>query len=380
MTLGISSIEAPASPANREAAREPQIREAARQFEGLLLSQLVSAMRSSLGEGALGSGPGSEMYAQFFDQSFSEAMSASGVGLSGVFERALLGPRAYAAQATGGHLAPFAPHEIGEILPVRPPAGAHLEGRTGRLQAVARAMLPNGVAAQWGRDGRLTESDLASDFATQGSDGEARFNVRDAAGFEGAYKCNLFAFEMARRAGFEVPLIGRTRGWGYLGPDGVMAEVQRGIPSGWGRVATGESPESLDSAIVRGERAFLVTATGAGDRAGHMGVIERVRTIDYDPDGSIRRIVFDGWEGRTTGARHLTERTWNRSGNGGGTDARNGFERIEIVELRPATAGRPERPLHPHARPSIHDLARDVEFASSTRPERPIREGERGRP
>src|SRR4029079_11119036 len=138
-------------------------------------------------------------------------------------------------------------------IEMRPSSGAPLAGLTGGLQAVAREMIPNGNAPQWGREGRLTYADLNSDFETQGRDGVARFNVQDAAGFQGVYKCNLFAFEMVRRAGFQVPLMGRRHGWGYLGPDSVTADATQGHLRGeWGRVATGETAESLDSAIVSG--------------------------------------------------------------------------------------------------------------------------------
>ncbi|HJL19622.1 MAG TPA: rod-binding protein [Sandaracinaceae bacterium LLY-WYZ-13_1] len=376
MTVGLpTAIPGPQVPedATPEQRRQAQVRHAATQFEGLLIQQLVSVMRSTVGEGGMfGSGAGSSMYAHLFDQSFADSMaSAGGLGMRSVLERSMLGPAAYAAQqaqADGQSMdtaplrpTPFEPRAVGEVLEVRPPTGAPLAGPTGRLQQAARAMLgPDGHAPQWGRDGRLTERDLASDFVTEGPEGVATFNVRDAAGFEGAYKCNLFAFELARRAGFQVPLIGRTRGWGYMGPDGVTADAVRGRLRGdWGRVVTGESAESLDSGVVRGERAFLLTGDSVGDRAGHMGIVERVHEVDYDEQGRIERIVFDGWEGRSRGARHLERRTWNRYGNPGGEDARGGFERIEIIELRRPEAGtQPETPVHANAHPSVHDLER----------------------
>jgi hypothetical protein len=235
------------------------------------------------------------------------------------------------------------------------------------------------VATQWGRAGRLTEADLASDFATEGPDGVAAFNVRDAAGFEDNYKCNLFAFEMARRAGFEVPLVGRTRGWGYMGPDGVTADANAGLLRGeWGEVVTGETAESLDSAIVRGDRAFMLTGSSVDGRSGHMGVVERVHEVDYDEQGRVQRVVFDGWEGRSRGAMHLTRRTWNRYGNPGGEDARGGFDSIHIIALRrPQNGARPERPIHENANASVHDAARMGEseenrsFSSSSTSDRP---------
>lgn len=348
--------------------RRAQITNAATQFESLLIQQLVQVMRSSIGEGGLfGSGAGASMYASMFDQNLATSMSsAGGLGIRQVLERSMLGPQAYAAAQQQNHelrplapATPFAPRTVGEVMEARPSSGVTLVGQTGRLQDAADAMLgPRGFAPQWGRAGRLTEEDLASDFYTEGPNGRAMFNVRDAAGFQDCYKCNLFAFELARRAGFQVPLIGRTRGWGYMGPDGVTADATRGqLRGNWGRIATGESAESLDSGIVRGDRAFLVVGSSVGDRAGHMGIVERVHEVEYDEQGRVQRLVFDGWEGRTRGAHHMTRRTWNRAGTHGGEDVRGGFSQIELIELRRSSDGEAEeRPVHPNAAPSVHDL------------------------
>lgn len=359
MTLAAVAPSPALAPA--EVSRDAQVRDAATRFEGLLLQQLVGILRSSVEGGLFGDGAGAEMYAHLFDQSFADALAgAGGIGLRSVLERSMLGPRAYAAQAsptpTIGH--PPAPIVRGEPDAVRPASGVALPGATGQLQAAARDMLPQGVAPQWGREGRLTHHDLASNFRSEGPSGVAVFNVEDAAGFEDRYKCNLFAFELARRAGFVVPLIGRGRGWGYLGPDGVVADAESGaLRRDWGRIVTGESAESLDAAIVRGERAFVLAGRSVGDRAGHMGVIERVHEIEHDAEGRIVRVVFDGWEGRSQGARHLERRVWTRYGHPSRGDVRGGFDRIELIELRrPAPGERPELPLHPHARPSVHDL------------------------
>lgn len=391
MTLplpGAGALTAPLTPSEvrpRDQRRE-SIESAATQFESLLLTQLVKVMRSTVGEGGLfGDGAGSQMYAHLFDQSFADSMAAGGgLGMRSVLERSMLGPAAYDAQQRANldvgdatTLGPFTPRTVGAILEARPAAGTDLDGRTGRLQDIARDMLgPNGQAPQWGRAGRLTTDDLASEFSTEGPDGVAVFNVADAAGFEDCYKCNLFAFELSRRAGYMVPLVGRTRGWGYMGPDGVTADAAAGqLQGNWGQVATGESAESLDSGIVSGERAFLLTGTSPGDRSGHVGVVERVHEVDYDESGRIERIVYDGWEGLTRGARRVSQRTWNRSGNSGGTNARNGFDRIEVIELeRPPDGGPEERPTHAHAQPSFHDLPperRPRSFSSRSDSDRP---------
>lgn len=394
MTVGLPGAGVPGIPTQPDPAaeaerRQERVESAAGQFEGLLIQQLVSVMRSTVGGegGMFGSGAGSEMYAHMFDQSFADSLTAAGgMGMRSTIERSMLGPAAYQRMMEQRNdtalrpLTPFEPRTVGEVIEARPPAGSVLSGMTGRLQGIARQMLgSDGVATQWGRAGRLTEADLASDFATEGPDGVAAFNVRDAAGFEDNYKCNLFAFEMARRAGFEVPLVGRTRGWGYMGPDGVTADANAGQLRGeWGEVVTGETAESLDSAIVRGDRAFMLTGSSVDGRSGHMGVVERVHEVDYDEQGRVQRVVFDGWEGRSRGAMHLTRRTWNRYGNPGGEDARGGFDSIHIIALRrPQNGARPERPIHENANASVHDAARMGEseenrsFSSSSTSDRP---------
>ncbi|RZO54368.1 MAG: hypothetical protein EVA89_28195 [Sandaracinaceae bacterium] len=394
MTVGLPGAGVPGIPTQPDPAaeaerRQERVESAAGQFEGLLIQQLVSVMRSTVGGegGMFGSGAGSEMYAHMFDQSFADSLTAAGgMGMRSTIERSMLGPAAYQRMMEQRNdtalrpLTPFEPRTVGEVIEARPPAGSVLSGMTGRLQGIARQMLgSDGVATQWGRAGRLTEADLASDFATEGPDGVAAFNVRDAAGFEDNYKCNLFAFEMARRAGFEVPLVGRTRGWGYMGPDGVTADANAGQLRGeWGEVVTGETAESLDSAIVRGDRAFMLTGSSVDGRSGHMGVVERVHEVDYDEQGRVQRVVFDGWEGRSRGAMHLTRRTWNRYGNPGGEDARGGFDSIHIIALRrPQDGTRPERPIHENANASVHDAARMGEseenrsFSSSSTSDRP---------
>ncbi|MFK7988968.1 MAG: rod-binding protein [Sandaracinaceae bacterium] len=363
MTVALASLLPTVAAESAPTERDAEIAQASRQFEALLLQQLVSVMRSTAGgEGGLfSSGAGSQMYAHLFDQSFADAMSAGGgVGIGSVLARSM-GGRAYGVEGPQGMGLPIRPGVVPGVAPtgeVRPPSGTPLVGATSRLQAVAREMLgPTGLAPQWGRDGRLSRADLGSTFSTEGPDGVAHFNVADANGFQDRYKCNLFAFEMARRAGFQVPLIGRPRGWGFMGPNGVAHDAENGrLRADWGRIATGESAESLDASIVRGERAFVINANSTGDRRGHMGVIERVHSIDYDDQGRIRRIEFDGWEGRVQGAMHLTRRVWARPEGRRADGTRGYFDRIDVIELRrPAAGAQPETPTHRNARPSVVD-------------------------
>ena len=336
--------------------------EAAQRFEGLFLEQLVAVMRQSA---PMFEGTGGEMYGQMFDQNMGDALARSGgIGLADVLARAMgadpspthlpiapLGPSSFTTRSLG------AP-SLGPILESRPASGAAIDGATGSLQQAADGLLPDsGVAPQWGREGTLTQEDLASTFTTGAAGSEAAFAVRDAHGYSGYYKCNLFAMELARRAGFEVPVASRPRGYGYPGPDAVTADAADGaLREGWGRVVTGQSAEAIDSAIVRGDGAFMLSASGRDGHHGHMGVIERVHSIDYDADGHVARIVFDGWEGRSTGAMHLTRRTWSTYGHGTAEGGRGGLDRIEIVALqRPEAGATPETPIHGAAPASVLD-------------------------
>lgn len=342
-------------------------REAARRFEGLFLEQLVRVMRESA---PMFEGTGGEMYAQMFDQNMGDALArAGGVGLADVLARAMGAPDGPASLP----IAPMGPSSflhasMGGVLPERPVSGAALDGATGSLQRAADALLPDsGVAPQWGRDGTLTTADLASSFTSGEAGREAAFAVRDAHGYAGYYKCNLFALELARRAGFEVPLASRPRGFGYPGPDAMTADAADGaLRAGWGDVVTGASAEQLDSAIVRGDSAFLLTSSGHDGHHGHMGVVERVHEVAYDADGRVARIVFDGWEGRSTGAMHLTRRTWSTYGHGHVEGSRSGLDRIEIIRLhRPEAGETAERPIHGSAPPSVLDAPSHEEQAPS---------------
>ena len=351
----------PETAAETAEANQDRVRKAAQQFEGLLLRELLKVLRKTAPQGSLsGSGFSGDMYTQMMDDALAENLSkAGGVGLAPMLERSFgvapdepdLRTRMTAAERYGSL--------VGTVhRPSLPTyhAPQYTSGATGRFQHAAEDLMASGAASRWSREGRLTEHDLASDFATTRSDGSSHFNVRDAAGYVGHYKCNLFAFELARRAGFQVPVVGRPRGWGYPTPNDVTAEAATGsVAGGWARRATGDDTAELDADIRAGRRGFLLTGS-AEDRAGHMAVIERLHDIERAEDGTIRRIVFDGWEARSGGAQHLTRRTWNLRNHPGGHLARNGFSRIEILELRSANRSEsPEIPLSAQGGRSILD-------------------------
>ncbi|MDD9965673.1 MAG: rod-binding protein [Myxococcales bacterium] len=355
LELSPRELSVPEDGQDREA-----LAEAARQFEGLLINELMKVMRKTAP--MLSSGQG-KMYLQMFDAEIAQQMASSGgIGLSSVVAQALGGEqgagqemaaavagRDGAVRYAGQSAASVGLARAGVPVSLMGEPGA---GHTARLQRVAADMVLHG-ASRWSRVGALSSAELASDF----SSGEAHFNVRDAMGYQGHPKCNLFAFEVARRAGFQVPLVPRAAGWGFPSAEAVTEDAASGrLPRSWGKVVTGMQAADADAAAQAGSRAFMLVGSGDGERPGHMAVVERVHRIDYDKRGRVERVVFDGWEARTRGAQHLTHRTWNRYGNPGGTLARSGFGRIEIIELKAAEAGaRPELPTAISAPGSIRD-------------------------
>ncbi|MEM9194165.1 MAG: rod-binding protein [Myxococcota bacterium] len=344
MTVGPASVDPslvdPSLAAPETPVPDPRAsREAAQQFESLVVRQLLAVLRKTAPSGTMmGGGQAGEMYMQMFDDAIAERLAeGGGIGLGSMLEGALGG----AVEAL-----PSLAYETDFRRYAGPRMGAPLPGAGANLQAAASELLQG--SHRWSREGQLLPRDLQSDFSTETPGGEARFNVRDANGYRGYYKCNLFAFELARRAGFQVPVSGRHRGWGYPAPNSVTVDASDGrLERSWARVVTGETRERLDAGLQAGERGLMLTGSAAAEgRAGHMAIIERIHEIDYDDDGMVRRVVFDGWEARRDGAQHLTRRTWNRRGNFGGNLARNGFANIEILELRrPQTIETPEVPI-----------------------------------
>jgi hypothetical protein len=199
-----------------------------------------------------------------------------------------------------------------------------------RVREAAGEMLETGRAEVWGREGELDAGDLSCSYASEHPDGLAAFNVLDSAGYRDALKCNLFAFELAYRAGLIVPLIGRARGWSYPGPDGLILMIEGGgadVDGRWARLADGLSPEELGEATDAG-RVFLIVGSGLRARPGHVGVIEQIHLLERTPRGRISRVEYTGWETSARGARHARF-SW-RPGR---------FFSTHLLELRAAAQG-----------------------------------------
>lgn len=331
----IGPAERPEANPELERKPDPKVRASAQQFEGLLLQQMLKV----LWETAPGmSGPSAGMYQQLFQGPLADHLArAGGIGLQPMLERAMRPhDSAAAAPSTGVALPPDSPALAGIAAAHAPrPATAPVSGE-GALQRIEGAVssLLEGGGERWSRVGTLDAQDLMPDpTATGGS--AAHTSIRDARGYQGYYKCNLFALETARRAGFDVPVVGNQGSFAYPLSNDITRDAADGRMRGdWARVVTGTPAGELDTRLREGTHALMLTGSGMGERRGHMAVVERVRAIEYDTEGQVRKVVFDGWEARPDGARHLTERTWNLHGEQGGHDARNGFQRIEILELR----------------------------------------------
>ncbi len=341
---------------------------AARQLEELLLQQLWKSMRRTVRGGMLGSATGSSVYGGMLDDAMAQALSeGGGLGFAGMLARQLGGDR--------GSPLPPSPSSgavLGPVRHMRSPfterAAVSPRGALGKvLEAAAR--LAEGDPLRWARPGRLGPQDLSSDFSTKSAAGVARFNVRDAGGYAGENKCNLFVFEALRRAGFLVPLVPRGRGWGYPSTNALVEDATDGrMRRGWADVVHGEDAGALDGRL-RAGRPLLLVASGTEGRSGHAALLERVHRVDLGSEGHPVRIEFDGWEARSgDGARRLVRRVWVARGGGRPVrGARHGLGRIAVLAVRRAVGGRPEVPLGAEAPPSRLDRKRPVEKKSSRR-------------
>lgn len=332
----------------------------AKKFEGILMHQLLQVMRNSAKSGGMGGSEGaSGQYTAMFDEAIADKMAeGGGIGLASALIESMGGAPEGAQKAlpSQGGFSIDMPASAGGLAStqVAPPLPG-LSGATAKLAQAAYAISAPQGGKQWAREGTLTEQDLASQVETQTSNGVARFAVKDAQGYRDAYKCNLFAFEAARRAGFEVPVIARDHGYGFPLSNTVTEDAQDGSLRGnWAQVVSKDGLGELQDKLAKGDVAVMLTGSGNDGRHGHMAVVERIHDIKLDKDGEVQRIEFDGYEARADGAQHLSRRTWNRVGHGEDNKlARNGFGTIQLLALRPAAKPQaPEIALSGSVRPS----------------------------
>ena len=306
-----------------QAGKDPKqkLQAAARQFEGVMLSQLLQVLWKTTPELQKGQGG---MYQSMFQSSFADHLvEGGGIGLSQMIAKSLGAEDSEPGSRLTRHAAPGA---IGNAYGIAPQAIDRQQGVMGDVSATARTMLADG-GKQWAKDGALTPEDFGTVGASARAGDGARRTIESQNGYQGYYKCNLFAFELARRAGLDTPqeLPSSNR----LTQDASDGSIE----TGWAKVATGASPASMQDALRAGEAAFLLVGSGHGERHGHMAMIEKPTAVDYDEAGQIRSISFEGWEAQPDGAKHLASRTWNRYGEKGAPGDRNGLDRIEIIQL-----------------------------------------------
>ena len=197
-----------------------------------------------------------------------------------------------------------------------------------RLWRVADQVMSQEDPTVWGREGRLGPEQLTCGFTSRGVDGLEAFNVMDSDGYVGDLKCNLLAFEMAYRAGLQVPLVGRGRGWGYPGPNVVAEQVLEGGTIGrWGVPIARPVLTELEAALGLGT-AFLTVGAGHLGQPGHMGVVDQIHRLELDTRGRVHEIEYSGWEAGSERAQY-GRRTW-RIGR---------YTEIYLIQLRDPPEG-----------------------------------------
>lgn len=200
-----------------------------------------------------------------------------------------------------------------------------------RIRAAARVLLEVGDPLVWGRDGQLSPRELSNPFLSNGLEGVEAFNVLDSNGYEGDYKCNLLAFELAYRAGLLVPLMGRGRGWGYPGPGVVTEQVERGhVLELWASRVERTDLEHLRAMIDVGA-ALMIVGQGRYGGPGHVGIVGQVHSVLHAPDGRLAQIEYSGWEANPQGGSY-GRRTW-KPGR---------YSLIHLIELREPPPGEPQ--------------------------------------
>lgn len=309
MPVSIASLGTPSPAAPRIETPD----DAAEAFEAMLLKKMMKPLAESIGKaGLFGGGFESDFYGDMFVSAIAENAAGAGLGLSemirdslGIGDRQGSSPLESVANTLRG-LDAYRAHTTGK---------AEAPGN-GFLAGIASKWLGSGAAQRWSKDGVLTYDDLGADIVSEGKGGPAVFNVQDASGYEGHPKCNLFAFEMLRRAGYAVPVRAREHGWGYPGADAVARWSEAGSVDNWATVRTQQSKEQLDT-LAKAGVPLMIASSAEGDRAGHMAVVDRIHNIERNEEGKILSVEYSGWEAGTKKASY-GRRVWRHESVSGG--------------------------------------------------------------
>ncbi len=338
---------------------EPQIRtsvEAAKAFEGMLLQQLFKSMSATIDKsGLFGNGFEAQLYSDMFMSGLADS-AAGGLGMAELIQKSIDGKEGPSPSDITEHK--MSVDSIRGFQAYRT-ASYYSQDTNANLDiASAAEELIGDSAERWTPEGELSHNELGAQLATNAKEGIATFNVADAGGYKGQHKCNLFAFELLRRAGYAVPISARQRGWGYPGADSVTKWAAEDNIKGWAKIRSGENTEALN-AVTESGRALLITSSSPGTAAGHMAVADKIHSVRTNASGQIESVEYSGWDANVKGARY-SRRTWRLNA---GEEGR-GFDRIEILEpiytgktnsYNPANSGLPGA--------SIADLQKIASFA-----------------
>lgn len=210
------------------------------------------------------------------------------------------------------------------------------------VAAAARELLEHGDTLAWRREAALEPEDLTIRVRSEvrREDGElvglAGFNLRDVNGFRDSPKCNLFVFELAFRAGFVVPLVGRHVGWGFPSSDMIGADAADGhIAGSWARVVRRPDARGLNLDRENGHAVVAVGTSAIGGTPGHMALIDWVDRLELTREGDVRLLDFLGWEANVREGARYGRMHWATPA----VVPRARFLAIHVLDLRAAEPG-----------------------------------------
>jgi hypothetical protein len=210
------------------------------------------------------------------------------------------------------------------------------------VAAAAAEIVGRGQSVRWSQRGSLGPGDLTIGVETTVTNrrgealGTARFNLAAVHGFKDLPKCNLFAFEVAYRAGFVVPLVGRPVGWGFpssemLANDALDYEMH----GGWAHVLRRPDAQGINLDRENGHALDAVARAAVTGRPGHVAVIDWVESLTLDRDGEIRVLELMGWEANSRVGAQYDRIVFATTTAYPGSR----FDRVYVLDLREAVAG-----------------------------------------
>ncbi|UCE07930.1 MAG: hypothetical protein JSW07_07835 [bacterium] len=217
------------------------------------------------------------------------------------------------------------------------------------------------AAAQWAVGGAVGPDRFFNDHSREGR----QFNngAYDQCTAQGCYKCNLFVCDVALRAGFRVNIHPvRSDRWHYIsanryarlvhdaGIDTDRVALQgsiegNNVPWGWKieswlrSIPVADRQERLNDAMNSEGRCFILAGGRAGNRSGHVVIVESVdsQPILVNPAQAghgLDTIELTTREARRGGAS-MRSAEFGLNGTGGAADSTHNFNRLHLFELHP---------------------------------------------